>query len=95
MGTFHQDRGEFHGITVVVDTSGPVAYVGRCNMVTPEGVYFFDADRLEVEAGQDVAEAKEAWMRRAAQVGYWKKHENLHVPAAEVASIRRLGDVAG
>ena len=30
MGTFHQDRGELHGITVVVDTRGPRVYVGRC-----------------------------------------------------------------
>jgi len=31
MGTFHHDRHELHGITVVVDTSGPEIFVGRCD----------------------------------------------------------------
>lgn len=93
MGTFHDHRGEYHGITVVVDTHGPVAYIGRCNTVTSEGVYLFDADVFEAE-GADAAAAKEAWVRRAADVGYWKKREGLFVPAAEVASVRRLSEVA-
>ena len=94
MGTFHHGKGEYHGITVVVDTHGPAAFIGRCDTVTPEGVFLFDADVFEADAGGDVAEAKAAWIRRAAQVGYWHRVENLHVPADEVASIHRLGEVA-
>ena len=93
MGTFHDGRGEFHGITIVVDTNGPAAYVGRCNTVTEEGVFFFDADVFEGETSAPATPEKEAWMRRAAQVGYWKSVEGLFVPAADVASIRRLAEI--
>ena len=31
MGTFHQGKSELHGITVVVDTTGPEIFVGRCD----------------------------------------------------------------
>ena len=31
MGTFHHDKHELHGITVVVDTEGPKVFVGRCD----------------------------------------------------------------
>lgn len=95
MGTFHQGKGEYHGITIVVDTHGPAAYIGRCDMVTEQGVFLFDADMFEAGDASDVPAAKDAWVQRAAQVGYWKKVEQLHVPAAEVASIRRLAEVAG
>ena len=95
MGTFHDGKGEFHGITVVVDTHGPAAFIGRCDTVTEQGVFLFDADVFDGEGAADLPAAKDAWVRRAAQVGYWKKAERLHIPAGEVASIRRLGEVAG
>ena len=30
MGTVHNNKGELHGMTVVVDTQGPQVYIGRC-----------------------------------------------------------------
>ena len=95
MGTFHDGKGEYHGITIVVDTHGPAIFIGRCDTVTDRGVFLFDADVLEAGDASDVSAAKDAWVRRAAQVGYWKKVERLHVPADDVASIRRLAEVAG
>lgn len=95
MGTFHDGKGAYHGITIVVDTHGPVAFIGRCDSVTDQGVFFFDADVFEAGDVSDVSAAKDAWVRRAAQVGYWKKVEGLHVPARDVASIRRLTEAAG
>lgn len=91
VGTFHQDKGELHGVTVVVDTDGPEVFVGRCHEVTPEGVVLLDADAHAVEAG---AASKEEWVRRAARYGVWARHRHLVVPRQRVASIRRLGDVA-
>jgi len=44
VGTFHDDKGELHGITVVVETTGPRVYVGRCDTQTPQGIILLDAD---------------------------------------------------
>ena len=38
MGTFHHDKGELHGITVVVDTSGPRVFIGRCDILADEKI---------------------------------------------------------
>ena len=43
MGTFHQHRGELHGITVVVET-GAELWVGRCDTADDRGVFLLDAD---------------------------------------------------
>ena len=90
MGPFHQGKGEVHGITGVVDTHGPEVFVGRCDEVTPDGVVLLDADLHRAEDGQP---SKEEWVRRAARFGVWARHRHLVVPAARVASIRRLGEV--
>ena len=92
MGTFHHGKGELHGITVVVDTKGPRTYVGRCDTITEEGVILLDADLHEEGPGRPT---KEEWLRAATQYGVWKKWDEVLVPAAEVASVRRLGDVRG
>lgn len=90
MGTFHHDRGELHGITVVVDTHGPQVFVGRCDTVTPQGVLLLDGDaHRETPDGA----TKDAWVRQAARVGVWKTFDRVLVPAADVRSIRRLRDV--
>ncbi|HXT22635.1 MAG TPA: hypothetical protein VN923_17935 [Thermoanaerobaculia bacterium] len=89
MGTFHQDKGELHGITVVVDTDGPEVFVGRCHEVTDQGVVLLDVDVHSAEGGA----GKDEWVRRAARFGVWPRHRHLVVPRERVASIRRLGDV--
>ena len=91
MGTFHHDKGELHGITVVVDTDGPEVFVGRCHEVTGEGVVLLDADLHRAEPG---GPSKDEWVRRAAEYGVWARHRQLVVPRERVASIRRLGEVA-
>jgi hypothetical protein len=90
MGTFHQGKGELHGITVVVDTDGPEVFVGRCHEVTADGVLLLDADLHRAEGD---SASKDAWVRRAARFGVWARHAHLLVPRARVASIRRLADV--
>ncbi|NIR43816.1 MAG: hypothetical protein GWN99_07650 [Gemmatimonadetes bacterium] len=90
MGTFHQDKGELHGITVVVDMEGDRVYVGRCWEMNDREVVLLDAD--EHADGED-GRSKEEFIRRAAEVGVWKKHDRVVLPAADVASVTRLGDV--
>ncbi len=91
MGTFHDDLGELHGITVVVDTSGPMVYIGRCHEADDERVVLRDVD--EHEDGRE-GTSKEELVQRAARFGVWKKHHRLVVPRAEVTSIKRLGEIA-
>ena len=90
MGTFHQDKAELHGITVVVDTSGNAVYVGRCDDMDDLQIILLDADVHRAETG---AESKEAWVQKAAQFGVWKKFDRLVIPRSEVLSVKRLGDV--
>ena len=89
MGTFHDDKGELHGITIVV-TTGDIVYVGRCDTITETDVILLDADVHR--AGED-DRTNEEWLERAARFGIWKKHDRLVVPRADVSSVIPLGDL--
>jgi len=91
VGTFHQGKSQLHGITVVVDTTGPEVFVGRCDDEDAEAVILLDAD---VHREGDEGRSKDEYLVRAAQFGVWKKHDRLVIPRAQVASIRPLADVA-
>ncbi len=90
MGTFHHDAHELHGITCVVETTGPRTFIGRVDTIDARGVVMHDADLHEEAPG---ASTKDAWIVKAARVGHWPRHPTVVVPVDEVASVRRLGDV--
>jgi hypothetical protein len=90
MGTFHQGMGELHGITVVVDTTGPEIFVGRCHEMDDRGIFLHDAD---VHRDGENGRSKEDYVRRASQLGVWKKYDHLMIPRDRIASVRRLGEV--
>lgn len=90
MGTFHHDKHQLHGITVVVATQGPEIYVGRCDDIDDERVILLDAD---AHRDGDDGRSNEEWVRRAAEYGVWPRHRRVVLPRAEVASVRRLGEV--
>lgn len=90
MGTFHQNKNELHGITVVVDTDGPEIYVGRCDDIVGGRVVLHDVD---VHRDGEGGRSKEEYVRQAAQWGVFKKHDRLAVDQARVTSLRRLGEV--
>jgi hypothetical protein len=90
MGTFHQNKGELHGVTVVVDTKGPKVFIGRCWEEDAEKIVLLDAD--EFEDGK-YGRSKEQYIREAAKVGVWKKHDRIIVPRVVVASVTRLGEI--
>ena len=96
MGTFHNDKGELHGITVVVDLHDDRLYVGRCDTITPEGVILLDVALHDASKpgkdGQPVS--KEAYLQKAAKFGTWKDFDRILVPTDEVASITRLGELS-
>ncbi len=91
MGTFHHDRGALHGITVVVETAGKDVYVGRCDTEDAQAIVLLDAD---VHADGAEGRSKEEFVQQAAKVGHWKKHDRVVIPAGDIVSVRRLGDIA-
>ncbi len=90
MGTFHHDRHELHGITVVVDTSGPEIFVGRCDDMDDRQILLVDVD---IHRDGDGGRSKAEYVERAARFGVWKKFERLAVPQERVTSVRPLGEV--
>jgi len=90
MGTFHSDKGPLHGITVVVETHGAAVYVGRCDEERADGILLLDADlHREGEGGRSRSE----YLARAAKFGVFARHKTVLVPRAEIAAVRRLGDL--
>ena len=87
MGTFHSDKGELHGITVVVLTKGPRVYVGRCDTETPEGIHLLDADHHD---DGDGGKSKRDYLTFAKRYGVFKNPDPAHVPPAATARVAPL-----
>ena len=90
MGTFHDDMGELHGMTVVVDTNGPRVLIGQYHEQKNGRLVLLHVD--EHEDGRDGL-SKTDFVERAVRQGPWPRHPRIVVATEEVASIRRLGDV--
>lgn len=90
MGTFHQNLGDLHGITVAVDMTGPMVYVGRCHEANDQKVILHDVD--EHHDGED-GKSKRDYLAQAAKWGVFKKHDHLVLPRSEVASITPLNQI--
>jgi len=89
MGTFHDDKGALHGITVYAQ-AGETVYVGRCDTLDDERLVLHDADaHVEGQDGRSI----EQYLQRAARFGIWKKHDTLAVPVAGLGPVRPLGDL--
>ena len=91
MGTVHDDKGELHGITIVVETSGPRTYIGRCFEESERGVVLLDVDYHD---SQEHEKSKDEYLDRVVKFGQWKKLDQFVVPNDEVVSIRKLADLA-
>ena len=89
MGTFHDNKHELHGITVVVETDGSELFVGRCDDMDEERVLLLDVD---VHSGGD-EETRRRYLEQAAAWGVFAKHRRLVVDRRRVTSVRRLGDL--
>lgn len=88
MGTFHDDMGELHGITVVA-SAGDTVYVGRCHEMDDQRLLLLDADQhTEGQEGRTNAQ----YLERAAKFGVWKKHDKLLLPMADIEGVTPLGD---
>ena len=90
MGTFHNDKGELHGITVLVTTSGSETWVGRCDTDVGDHVVLLGADRHD--AAEDDTSADE-WTKRAAQIGFFPRHDRVVLPKSVVEEVRPLAEL--
>ena len=90
MGTFHHDKGELHGITVLVETRSEKAFVGRCDTLNEDGIVLVDADVHE--EGKD-GRTRADFVRQVARFGHWNRCGRVVVPGGEILSVRRLGDI--
>jgi len=90
MPASHADRGELHGITVVLDTHGDEVFIGRYFEQRHDGVVL-----LDVDFHQDGVEgrSKQDYIQSAAQYGQWKKLVSKTIPLDQVLSITRLADI--
>jgi len=84
---FHPGHHELHGVTVVVETAGPLTYVGRFDTEDEAGVHLLDVGVHDAAAGG----TREDFVRRSARFGVRSDRKHLVVPLAEVARITPLG----
>jgi hypothetical protein len=88
---FHPGHSELHGITVVLETSGSLTYVGRYDSEDERGVHMLDVGVHDAAAGGG---SKEEYVRRSAKFGIRSDHKHLVVPATQVVRITRLAAMA-
>ena len=90
--TRHADKGDLHGITVVVDTAGAEVYIGRYFEQRRDGIVLLDVARhRDGENGV----SKQQYVETAARYGQWKEFGQVVVPLPEVRSVTRLADAGG
>ncbi|MEK7380965.1 MAG: hypothetical protein AAB075_08150 [Gemmatimonadota bacterium] len=83
----HPGHQELHGITVIVETTGPITHVGRFDREDEGGVRFKDVASFAASSEEDLA----AWLDRIRKFGVRVEHEQIVLPSAEIRSIRLLG----
>ena len=80
---FHPGHSDLHGITVVLEATNDVVYVGRYHEETPRGVLLHD---VAEHRGQ---EQREEFLRKILKFGIRPQHPHLVIPSGEV---RRVTD---
>jgi hypothetical protein len=89
---FHPGHQELHGITVVLETTGPVTYVGRFDNEDARGVHLLNvAEHHRASSPYPLEE----FLVRTQQFGVKAERKHLVVPSSLVGRIRKLGDLGG
>ena len=89
MGTFHDNLGEWHGHTVVLETTDGRTVIGRCHEARPEAVDLVGAD---IYTDGRNGQSREQYFEHVRAYGYWEQHPRLRIPGDEVESVRLLRD---
>jgi hypothetical protein len=85
----HPGHHELHGVTVVLETTGPVTYVGRFDTQDDRGVHLLN---VAVHDRTTAAQPLEEFLARVHKYGVRGERKHLVVPDADVGRIRRLGE---
>lgn len=83
----HPGHQELHGITVIVETTGPTTHVARFDREDEHGVHFKDVASFAASSEEDRA----AWLERTRKFGVRVERKHLVLPAADIRQICRLG----
>lgn len=86
------DLAELVGRKVVLDTEGPLIYLGTLERVTREGFWLERADIRDRNEGHDT---KEEYICAAQKLGIRENRQRIFVFANVVVSISALDDVIG
>ncbi len=86
------DLAQFIGKDVVVDTDGPILYVGRLAEATPDRLVFEDVDVHYLSDGQNTG-TKEIYIMDSKKLGVRSNRKSTHLFMARVMSISLLDDV--
>ena len=87
---FHPGHHALHGITVVLDTTGPVTYVGRFDTQDESGVHLLD---VAVHDRSDPAASREEFLRRTLKFGIPVTRKHVVVSSADVATLVPLSTI--
>jgi hypothetical protein len=86
---FHPSHEELHGVTVVVETTGPRTYVGRYDSRDDRGVHMRDVG-FHDPAVEDLS--KDEYIRTTKKFGIKTQFKDFTVPLNEVSRIVRLAE---
>jgi hypothetical protein len=76
-------------VTVVVETTGPLTYVGRFDTEDESGVHLLDVGVHDSASGG----TREEFVRRSARFGVRTERQHMVVPLGVVSRITRLGEI--
>jgi hypothetical protein len=89
---FHPGHHALHGITVVLETTGSLAYVGRFDTQDDGGVHLLD---VAVHDRSDPASSREEFLRRTLKFGVPVARKHVVVRSSDVATLVPLSTVGG
>ena len=89
---FHPGHHALHGITVVLETTGSLTYVGRFDTQDDGGVHLLD---VAVHDRSDPASSREEFLRRTLKFGVPVTRKHVVVPSSDVATLVPLSTVGG
>ncbi len=89
---FHPGHHALHGVTVVLETTGPLTYVGRFDTQDDSGVHLLD---VAVHDRSDPGSSREEFLRRTLKFGVRVTRKHVVVPSDDVASLVPLSSVEG
>jgi hypothetical protein len=89
---FHPGHQELHGITVVLETTGPVTYVGRFDNEDARGVHLLNvAEHHRASSPYPLEE----FLALTQKFGVKAERKHLVVASGLVGRIRKLGELGG